>query len=203
MDKKLVIGLGSGRCGTVSLRELLIHQGFNAVHELKLMPWDPNYPLCDEVIAEVLKRNGGLVSDIGYYYLNYTEYIISKQPGVKFVCLKRNKEEVIRSFLKFSKYDYWSYPYVDREETEWDATFPTYYNVGKTSGISLYWDEYDKISKSLEIRFPKHFKVFDMNETLNEEEGQRKLFEFIDIEGDIKLGIKRHTNPPDRPFKYV
>lgn len=203
MDKNLVIGLGSGRCGTVSLRDLLNHQGFNAVHELKLMPWFPDYEICNAVIKDILIRKSDLVADIGYYYLPYVLYIAIKYPTTKFVCLQRDKEEVINSFLKFSKYNYWSYPYIDREKTEWDSTFPTYHNLSKAEAISQYWGDYYKTVRSLVKIIPDNIQLFDMNKTFNEEDGQRKLFEFIGIESKIKLGINRHANPPDRPMKYV
>jgi len=194
----LIIGLGSGRCGTVSLRDLLIHQGINSVHELKLMPWNPNYSLCDEVLDEVLNR--GLVSDIGYYYLNYVEYIIKKHPTVKCICLKRDKWEVVRSFLKFSSKNYFTKP-VDREENKWDETFPTYDKVGKAYGLLLYWNEYYRIAEPLVERFPNNIQIFDMNEVFNTVK-QKKLFDFLGIEGNIKLGIKRHTNPPEKSYKF-
>jgi hypothetical protein len=202
MNKKLAIGLGSGRCGTVSLRDLLIHQGFDAIHELKLMPWAPNYSLCDEILNEVFRRNDNSVSDIGYYYLNYVEYIIKEYPTVKCICLKRDKWEVIRSFLKFSSNNYFSKP-IDREENEWDQTFPTYDNVSKTDGLSLYWNEYYKTAEPLVEKFPNNIQIFDMNEVFNTKKGQKKLFEFLRIEGNIKLGIKRHTNHPNKPYKFI
>jgi len=203
MDKKLVIGLGSGRCGTVSLRELLKHQGFDATHELELMPWEPDYNLCDSVIQKVLDRDNQLVSDIGYYYLPYLRRILTEYPNVKCVCLKRDQVQVIQSFLRFSRYNYWSKPYHNREETEWDATFPTYDNVSKCSGISLYYDEYYKKAEELARLHPNNMRIFEMNEVFNERVGQRELFDFIGIEGKLKMRINMHANPPEREYKYV
>lgn len=202
--KRFVIGLGSGRCGTVSLRELLKYQGFNATHEMELMPWVQNYMLCDQVIHNILSREDDLVADIGYYYLPYVERILGQRLNmVKFVCLKRDQIEVIRSFIVFSRYNYWSSPYVDREKTSWDETFPTYPNTSKCTAISMYYDEYYKKAEAFQRRSPDNFRIFDMNETFNTEEGQNKLFDFLDIEGTIKLGINMHGNPPEREHKYV
>lgn len=191
MNKQLIIGLGSGRCGTVSLRDLLIYQGVDATHEITLMPWECNYDLCNNVIEKVLNRNSHMVSDIGYYYLPYITYLIKRQPLIKCICLKREQAEVVRSFLNFSRYNYWSKPF-NREETKWDATFPTYDNKSKSDGISLYWEEYYRTIESLANKFPDNIQIFDINETFNEEAGQKKLFKFLNIEGRIKLGIKRH-----------
>ena len=92
--KTMVIGLGSGRCGTVSLRDLLKYQGFDATHEMELMPWTPNYMLCDQVIQKIVGRKNDLVSDIGYYYLPYVENILGQRHQMtKFVCLKRDQLE--------------------------------------------------------------------------------------------------------------
>lgn len=200
--KKLVIGLGSGRCGTVSLRDLLIHSGFDTTHELELMPWIPDYNLCDEIIAKVLSRKSYFVSDIGYYYLPYISHIIEMYPTVKCVCLQRCIIKVVDSFMKFSKYNYWSIPYINREETEWDKTFPTYQDISKSNGIKLYWSEYYDTVKVLTEKYPDNIRVFDMNETLNTKIGQLKMFEFIGVSKRVKLGIKRHSNPPDREYKY-
>jgi len=200
--KRFVIGLGSGRCGTVSLRDLLIHIGFDTTHELKLMPWNPDYDLCDNIIEEVLDRRSFPVSDIGYYYLPYISHIIEKYPTVKCVCLQRNVTEVVDSFLKFSRYNYWSYPYINREETEWDQTFPTYPNTSKSNAIRLYWGEYyDKVDL-LTKKYPDNIRLFDMNKTLNTSIGQTEMFEFIGMVGKIKLGIMQHANPPDKEYKY-
>jgi len=201
--KKLVIGLGSGRCGTVSLRDLLIHIGFNATHELHLMPWNQNYDLCDNIIKKILTRASSLVSDIGYYYLPYIPHIIKNHKNVKCICLQRDVNEVIDSFLKFSKYNYWSTPYINREETEWDETFPTYPNKSKSDAIRLYWEEYYNTASLLTKEYPDNIHLFDMNKTLNTEIGQKELFDFIEFTGPIKLGIKRHMNHPNRQYKYI
>jgi len=91
LNKKLIIGIGTGRCGTVSLCELLNQQKFsNFSHERKpLLEWKGTTDKLNSKIANILSRKGKYVGDIAFYYLPYVDYILNEYPGTKVICLKK------------------------------------------------------------------------------------------------------------------
>ena len=119
---QLVIGLGTGRCGTVTLAHLLRAQdGCSATftHEQHpLLPWtQPSgraaLRAVDGRVRLLLQRHlradfdsGGaashatLVGDVASFYLPYVELILGVEPAAKFVVLQRSRDAVVASFLR-------------------------------------------------------------------------------------------------------
>ena len=98
---KLIIGLGTGRCGTRSLAKLLdSHDEISAGHEQKYMLWDPDAKVADKFLRKLLNNGSKLSADVGFYWINYVDHISDNYPGTKFICLKREKEKVIESFMR-------------------------------------------------------------------------------------------------------
>ena len=97
MNKKLIFGLGTGRCGTVSLSELLnIQAGFAVTHESEpLLPWEFDKKAIEKKLEQLLQYEGAVVGDVAFYYLPYVEYILSGYANAKFICLKRDKAETL------------------------------------------------------------------------------------------------------------
>jgi len=93
---KLVIGLGTGRCGTRSLTKLLKEWGIPASHEKYRLYWEPNKKILQRALGE-------MVSDVGFYWLNYVDLVLEQYPDAKFVCLKRDKEKTVVSFARSFK----------------------------------------------------------------------------------------------------
>ena len=93
---KLVIGLGTGRCGTRSLTSLFQEWGIPSSHEKYRLYWEPNKKQLSEAL-------GQMVSDVGFYWLNYVDLVIEQCPDAKFICLKRNKERMVASFARSFK----------------------------------------------------------------------------------------------------
>ena len=88
---KLILGMGTGRCGTRSLAELLNQQPETEVtHEQPpLFPWIPR---SDQSIVARLERferrnSGGFTGDVASFYLPYVDQIVSARPDVRIVCL--------------------------------------------------------------------------------------------------------------------
>ena len=96
-QSQIVIGLGTGRCGTMSLAYLLDWQENSEVYHEKAqyaIPWKGGEKVIDEFLqwaSEVAKRKQ-LVGDVALYYLNYVEYLLSLNHNVKFLCLQRDRE---------------------------------------------------------------------------------------------------------------
>jgi hypothetical protein len=127
---RLVFGLGTGRCGTVTLHHVLRSQpgcGATVSHELHpVLPWTPGSrekgaQLVASRVRQLLARaaaysrqDGGagpvpLVADVGSSYLPHVRSILALEPGARFLVLQRARGEVVRSFLAKDKgVDLWS-----------------------------------------------------------------------------------------------
>lgn len=94
MDRVVVIGLGSGRCGTRSLSMFLEKHGIICGHERYLLNLNPQK---EPRLRSILRR---LKHDVGYYWLNYVGMVLDSNPNTKFICFWREKERVIASFMR-------------------------------------------------------------------------------------------------------
>lgn len=152
----IVIGIGSGRCGTHSLSALLSAQRNSFVsHErtalgrqCRGMEWpsedhpvtaeEENHRVRNQVEFYLNRKEGNfdLVGDVGHFHLAYAESYLHLDQRIKFVVLKRPRQDTIESWLRW-----WSthkqnnrFPFLPRAQyakTEfkyriWDKCFPNY-----------------------------------------------------------------------------
>jgi hypothetical protein len=126
---QLVIGLGTGRCGTTTFSHILRSQrGTKALfsHELHpVLPWAAGENASaasalaaarvEELLARAAGRVGGPgappvpVGDVASFYLPFVRAMLVAEPGAKFVVLQRPRRAVVASFLaKDPGGDLWS-----------------------------------------------------------------------------------------------
>jgi hypothetical protein len=132
---QVVIGLGTGRCGTLSLSLLLNRQLDAKVrHEPEIdqdfFPWDANPEQRRARVSrhyEILRGwHRPLVGAVHYVYLPYAEEYIAQDPSVKIVVLERPREEVVQSWLRFTVgTNHWQPP-ASRPQNRWERSFPSY-----------------------------------------------------------------------------
>lgn len=188
----LIFGLGTGRCGTHSLAHLLNSQPNTVVtHELggrPVLPWilnEGSIKLAHETINYL--NSNGVNGDVAFYWLPYVHTMLEHSPNIKFVVLKRDRQAVIDSFMKWTPTrNHWkNHMGLEWIENEWDQCFPTYSNdLTKEEAIGKYWDEYyETVDRLLRI-YPDNMIIFQ-TEDLNNQEKVTKLLEWCGIE-DIK-----------------
>ena len=139
-ETKLIVGLGTGRCGTRSLTRLLsLQQGVNVKHERKpALSWDnerdPGLHLrCgQEVDCDVF-------ADVGFYYLPHVERLREEFSGITFVCLQRGREQTIESFCKHQAR---GRNWFDRHGSNWSRSFPVITGGCFAEQVGRYWDMY-------------------------------------------------------------
>jgi hypothetical protein len=130
-EKTAVIGMGTGRCGTTSLVELLnyqgmcriLHEGNNAPRDvpplkkvspqyqkLNWLPWDvdiDNFKQWKHCFLNYMQECGDfeVYGDISFYNINYIllfrDFFAEIGMAAKFIYLYRQKEDVIRSYEQF------------------------------------------------------------------------------------------------------
>lgn len=112
MSKTLIIGLGTGRCGSLSLSYFLNNQpGIKVLHEGAInyqahpLKWYNDHENVWKWIENLdkLSDSNQYFGDIGMYFLPYVAFLIEKFPRSKFICLKREREAVIHSYLQWTQ----------------------------------------------------------------------------------------------------
>jgi len=93
----LIFGVGTGRCGTTSLRLFLdLQRDISVTHELNFagnrqpMPWQPDHPLARQRLEQLQQKATTIKGDIGFYWLPYTVWILAQHADARFICLKRD-----------------------------------------------------------------------------------------------------------------
>lgn len=183
----LIIGLGSGRSGTVSLARLLDAQpGFSVTHEALefQLRAEGSEQLVDDFLGEITgpstRRRGTTVGDVFSAYLYYVEQIVEAFPGTRFVCLRRDRASTVKSFArKVEPANHW----MEHDGTRWmsdpwDASFPKFSATTVEEAIGLYWDDYYERASAFETELNGQFRVFDL-EGLNQPEGQAEILAFV------------------------
>jgi hypothetical protein len=185
----MIIGLGTGRCGTVSLSKLLQRCNLKVTHE-----FPPSLEWQDGNIANRVKHmeRHNLDGDVSFWYINYIDYL-NKWYGknnVKFVCLERSVDEVVKSYInKTQGRNHWmNHDGVRwRCDQYWDKCFPKYDVAEKDSSIELYCNNYNKLATKYDSTM-SNFKIFNMN-LLNTEEGVKSILEFLDINNNVSKDL--------------
>lgn len=183
----LIIGLGSGRSGTVSLARLLDAQpGFRVTHEALefQLRAEGSETLVHDFLSEITgpstHRRGTTVGDVFSAYLYYVRQIAGKFPGTRFVCLKRDRASTVKSFArKVEPANHW----MEHDGTRWmsdpwDASFPNFSAATVEEAIGLYWDDYYERAGAFESELEGQFRVFDLD-VLNQPEGQAEILAFV------------------------
>ncbi len=211
--KQLIISIGTGRSGSVSLSKFLSHQkNMRVLHEgridekniRKLIKWDDDD---DELFAWLdylyeYNHEDSFIGDTGMYYLPYISKIIDKYPEVKVIGIIRKKEEVVNSFLnKTEGRNHWCNHNGEnwKIDKKWDPCFPKYNDSNKKKTIELYWEEYKKETEKLELKYPRNVKIWTL-EDFNRVSGKNKILDFInykmprDTSSNFKLNqIEKET----------
>lgn len=178
----IVIGLGTGRSGSYSLSALLdAQEGFNVTHEVYWCPWEK-----DKVTVEVMMagfRGKGNVGDVACYLLPYVEEFLSVDPTIKFVVIKRGREDTVESWLRHTDVNHWTRP--DSEFFEGKQNFLSFcfpkYDLPRKDALEKYWDDYYAISEALEFMYPDNVKVFGMEALKTQDE----ILDFIGIKNKV------------------
>ncbi len=206
--RQLVIGMGTGRCGTVSLATLLdaqpaawvLHEGvLDGAH--RMLPWQPDPDALDRWLGTLRARSDGhaLFGDVGPYFLPYVELLAEREPEARFVCLKRDRAETVRSFLQKTEgrnhwYDHGGDGWA--EDPLWDPAFPSFDEPDKAAALGRYWDAYYAEADRLAARHPDRFRVFP-TETLNAAEGRAALLDAAGYTGErvLDLALRENRTP--------
>lgn len=208
-DQQIILGLGTGRCGTVSLGTFLdtqpdtriFHEGHisgdkhsRVLHEASIGKSDGDRHLfrwngsSEEVLLylENLSQHveAQRCGDVAYYFLPHAEAVLERWPDTKFVILKRERSATVESYLRKTEgRNHW----MDHEGSQWqtdsafDPTFPTLDASSKRAAVERYWDlYYERVDQLLNL-YPDSFLLRNMHD-LNTRDGRREILSFLGYE---------------------
>lgn len=161
-----------------------------------------------------------LIGDIAFYYLTYVEQIAARNPHVRFICLRREREATIRSWLAKSTIERWpSKRIADRlaawimrapyhqaknfwmehdgsrwaPDEVWDKCFPKFPGPTREAAIGQYWDYYNEEAEKLAQSLPEVFRIVE-TEDINTPDGQRAVLDFCGVPPDEQAPVDAHIH---------
>jgi hypothetical protein len=204
---RLVLGLGTGRCGSTSLTALLTTvDGSCATHENPpLIYWQK---LPEQIALHVerfalLREFFPLVFDASHWWGNAVDDILARFPDVRIVGLHRETERCIQSFLKIKgsgrgSINHWAPSGNGIWRTNiWDPLYPSYPSpqraadqpdAAKQEAIRRYVVDYNAALAALRERLPDQVLLI-RTEDLAQPAAQQRLFDFIGVSGTISARL--------------
>ena len=181
----IVIGFGTGRCGTQSLASFLNQQeGFDITHEKVPLGWFPFDHHRESSIKRFISKAGYVIGDVGYSWINHIDYMLEEYPETKVINITRKDEEVVESF--------WTYKSHIREfkafmENEWfghpyHSDKPTKDAIARMVKWYRYWE------KQLKIFYTDKIYTMDMND-LNDTNKLHELLDWLGVRVQRNLSI--------------
>jgi len=165
-----------------------------------------------------------LIGDIAYYYLNYVGELLGVDPDCRFICIKRDRQQTISSWLKkstiqrwpslwladrfkslltrtpfYTRYNYWQVHDGSRwkKDPVWDSCFPKFEADSIEAAIGMYWDYYYLEADRLQTLYPENFRIFDIKD-LSNAEGQKRILSFVGVAVDSMVcGEDVHLHKSD------
>jgi len=162
-------------------------------------------------------RKVRLIGDVASYYLSYVELIAAHNRNVRFICLRRDREQTIRSWLRKTAFERWRSkriadrlssiitrmpyyreginPWMEHDgdcwqpDPLWDKCFPKFEAKTKREAVAQYWDFYYEKAETIAEMFGDIFWIID-TERLNDRDFQCELLEYC----GIPLAEQVHTH---------
>jgi len=207
MNKQLIISIGTGRCGSVSLSKFLsaqeyvsvLHEGRLDSHKIrKLIKWGNDEDNLFEWLEFLLSLDENkFVGDTGMYYLPYIQQIIDKYPQVKIIVMERDKGEVVKSYIKKTiGRNHW-FDHDGKEwdkDDKWDPCYPKYDIINKEKALEKYWEDYKNQTNNLILKFPDKIKKWTI-QSLNTLKGKNEILNFLNynLDRNINQEFKHNT----------
>lgn len=158
-------GVGTGRNGSKTLAQFLgqaLETALPVVHEpMPGIPWK----FSEEELAKIVDSNSHIVCSS---LLNYAEQLI-RNFDANFICVRRDKEEFILSFLRAHSL----VPNQPWSEVQNRHQFPEYPEGTKMiDGLGLYWDDYYTKAKNLASKYEERFQIIEFEDFINRDKVQ-------------------------------
>lgn len=207
--KTILIGLGTGRCGTQSLAHMLDqHPQITMGHERGIkLPWEPNEGMFRTQIEMLLNRmepQHTVVGDVASYWLPYVpllgEFAVAnhRRYQLRLIGIERPADEVVRSFCaKVGTANHWTSGQDDPKHP-FSQCFPKY-SLPREEAIARYCEEYRLGLAKIEQKNSKIIKRIS-TEKLNEPLTIHEIFAWLGLGFEyVKPLHLNSSRPPPTP----
>lgn len=170
----------------------------------------------------------GLIGDIAFYYLTYVEAIAARNPNVRFLCLRRDIDETITSWMNKSRISRWRSkrladrigawitraPYhesrnfwMDHDGSRWqldpiwDKCFPKFEATSKPEAIWKYCEFYYAEAERIAPQLSGVFRFVE-TESMQSREYQDGILEFLGVSREKRVFTDAHIHQ-SRPAKIT
>ena len=198
--QSVIIGLGSGRCGTHSLAALLALQpDTTSMHQpAPCLPWHVDYGWYASVPPLVRAQPTGVVALVAWYYLPYAELLL-RDLDVRFVCLQRDRTATVASIERLTvEFDNWSNrPVEESASARFRPLFPQFDVATKREALERYWDLYYQRAGELCAAYPDRARIYP-TDGFNDPEVVDDLLTFAGYGDDrvVETGIREGLMDP-------
>jgi hypothetical protein len=134
-----------------------------------------------------------LIGDIAFYYLNYVELLAKHNRNVRFICLRRDRQQTIRSWLAKSTIQRWPSKRVADRLSAILMRAPYAEAASKAEAIGKYWDYYYEEAEALGRKLGDTFWIVDTG-LLDERSFQCTLLEFCGIPAGEQVHVDAHIH---------
>lgn len=204
MEKQLIVGLGTGRCGTFTLAQLLNDQlDTHAWHELRpILPWDGSGDI-NLILNQMLARPERRVANISLNLPHYVPPLLDRFPTLKVIVMCRNAGATAASYVRWlgthGGGNRWSATQSKRDE--WYAAYPHLEDadeIGVYACAARFCDEFYDAMNWLYTRYFPRVHCVQMD-ALNNEAGVRDVLDFVGIPRDQQVVTFRKLNTVEQP----
>lgn len=194
--KNMIIGLGTGRCGSMSLANLLSFQSNCLVsHEMggrPWLPWKKDKDSFDNYYRLISSRKQQFTGDVSFYNLPYAVDYLSKNEKTVFVILQRDKQDTINSYLKKTEgRNHWIVHNGSKWRLDsWDKCYPKFDVTEKEAALSAYYDHYYDLCEQL----PQEKCFWMKTSQLNNKQNCIDMLRFCGFESPSFIKLKRNSS---------
>jgi hypothetical protein len=176
-------------------------------------------------------RRVRLIGDIAFYYLNYVEAIAARNPNVRFLCLRRDIDETVASWMNKSRIPRWRSKrladrigaWITREpfhdsrnfwmehdgsrwqlDPVWDKCFPKFEAASKPEAIRKYCEFYYAEAERLAPKLRGVFRFVD-TKSMTHQHYQADILSFVGVpaEEHVFTDAHIHQSRPGKPTRAL
>ena len=216
--EKLILGVGTGRCGMYSLAHLLSMQNDSNISwhfgNMPIIDWYYNDEDFERICFMLENREGKFIGDVSHFLLNYIDSLLNKYGDiVKIINIKRPFSETCMSFKNFiykmsegSNLNLWNS--LNFKDTFYNLLtnsnalyfwnlYHTFPNFDETDDINesirFYWDYYDRMVGKIKEMNPEIVYEYDV-QSLNDVYLSKKMLSWLGHDTPLYSNIYR-DNP--------
>jgi len=189
----MIFGVGSGRCGTKSLSKVLV-----LTHEEIPLPWEFHGQRFEDAMLKVGRSRG----DVSLTWIRYARAIWDRYPDARFVCLKRDKDATVKSWVKqmSGRKKFGIYSLFENLRTgkyEVHNIFPDYGDMPIEEAAPRFYEDYYAEAGRLQEEHPKRFRIFESPHVLADRKYQREMLRFCGSRARVNTRV-HETSRGDR-----